>query len=102
MFPLAQHPERAAHGPSLREQLKIARGRRAQLSVLASETMLRAGDEIEAVGYKSRKVDLSIVDRMARETPMRATLRGGKDLPLILSVVSRRPDEAGGSRVDAA
>jgi hypothetical protein len=88
LLPLAQHP--SARRMVLRYQQLTARGRRAQLAVAASETMLRTGDEVEAVGYKSRKVDLTIVDRMARETPMRATLRAGKDLPLILSVVSRR------------
>jgi hypothetical protein len=31
---------------------------------------------------------------MARETPMRATLRGGKDLPVILSVVGRVNEHA--------
>jgi hypothetical protein len=89
LFPLAQHP--SARRMVLRYEQMTARGRRARLSTQACETMLRAGDEIEAVGYKARKVDPTIVDRMARETPMRATLRAGKDLPLILSVVSRRP-----------
>ena len=56
----------------------------------AAEVMLRAGDEVEVVGYKSRKVDLSMGDRMFRETPMRATLRAGKDLPLIISSVGTR------------
>jgi len=51
--------------------------------------MLRPGDVVEAVGYKSRKVDPTVLDRLARETPMRATLRAGKELPVILSVVER-------------
>jgi hypothetical protein len=88
LFALAQHP--GARRMVLRYEQMRARGRRAQISVLASETMLRSGDEIEVVGYKSRKIDPTVVDRMARETPMRATLRAGKDFALILSVVSRR------------
>ncbi|MEO6951754.1 MAG: hypothetical protein ABI321_08065 [Polyangia bacterium] len=55
--------------------------------VHASETMLRAGDEVEVVGYKSRQVDPTMADRMFRDTPMRATLRAGRDLPLIVSRV---------------
>jgi hypothetical protein len=53
----------------------------------ASEVMLHDGDEVEVVGYKSRRVDQSIVERLARETPMRATLRGGKELPVMISRV---------------
>ena len=71
-----------------RYQALLGRGKRRALPAFqAAETMLTAGVLIDAVGYKSRKVDPTVTDRMARETPMRATLRGGKDLPLILSVV---------------
>jgi len=88
LFPLAE-PE-AARRVVQRYQQLVERGRRRALPVIqAAEVMLRPGDEIEAVGYKSRKVDPTVVDRLARETPMRATLRGGKDLPVILSLVSR-------------
>ena len=62
---------------------------RAEPMLAAAEILLRPGDEVEAVGYKSRKVDASVVDRLARETPMRATLRAGKELPVILSFVTR-------------
>ncbi len=87
LFPLAGPP--AAARVVARYQQALARGRRRGLPpIQAGEVMLRPGDVIEAVGYKSRKVDPTVVDRLARETPMRATLRGGKDLPVILSRVS--------------
>lgn len=53
----------------------------------ATEAMLCHGDEVEVVGYKSRKVDQRMANRMERETPMRATLRGGKELPVMISRV---------------
>ena len=51
----------------------------------AGETLLRDGDRVTIVGYKSRVVDAT-VERMERETPMRAVLRRGKELPLLLIV----------------
>jgi len=84
LFPLAQQED--ARRIAERYQALLDRERVRHLpSVRASEVMLRPGDRVEAVGYKSRRVDPSVVDRLARETPMRATLRSGKDLPLILS-----------------
>lgn len=75
-----------------RRRDRIARGKRLSAShqARAVEAMLRPGDEVEVVGYKSRRVDLAMADRMFRETPMRATLRAGKDLPLIISTVAKR------------
>lgn len=72
-----------------RRRERVTRAKRLWSSHLvhASETMLRAGDEVEVVGYKSRQVDPTMADRMFRDTPMRATLRAGKDLPLIVSRV---------------
>jgi hypothetical protein len=61
----------------------------AKIGFTGAEILLKPGDEIEVVGYKSRKVDPTVQDRLFRETPMRATLRAGKDLPLILSRVKR-------------
>jgi hypothetical protein len=82
-------PEAAARVVA-RYQQAIERGRHRGLpAIQAGEVMLRPGDLVEAVGYKSRKVDPTVVERLARETPMRATLRGGKDLPVILSLVTR-------------
>lgn len=59
--------------------------RRQRLVVTAGERLLRDGDTVEVVGYKSRRVDPTIAERLARETPMRATLRAGKSLPLLLA-----------------
>jgi hypothetical protein len=88
LFALAQ--DRGPRRVVERYEQLLQRGRTRGLpAIQASEVMLSPGDEVEAVGYKSRKVDLTVVDRLARETPMRATLRGGKDLPVILSVVAR-------------
>jgi hypothetical protein len=88
LYPLAMHP--GARRVVMRHEQMVARGRRSGLNIRAAESMLRPGDEVEAVGYKARKVDPTVADRMARETPMRATLRAGKDLPVIVSVVARR------------
>jgi hypothetical protein len=49
------------------------------------ETLLRDGDSVEIVGYKSRVVDPRFASRLAREEPYRATLRGGQALPLLIS-----------------
>jgi len=53
--------------------------------IVAGEILLQDGDEVEVVGYKSRSVDPSIESRLERDTPMRATLRAGRELPLIVS-----------------
>jgi len=53
--------------------------------IAASEYLLRDGDEVEVVGYKNRRVDVSVGERLERDTPLRATLRAGRELPLILS-----------------
>lgn len=82
-FPMAQDPA-SLHAVN-RYRARKEMGQRFHLAVAAAEVMLSPGDLVEAVGYKSRRVDPTLVDRLARETPMRATLRGGKDLPLILS-----------------
>lgn len=86
LFPLAE-PEPARRVVRRYEHM-AARGHARMPRILATEIMIKAGDELEAVGYKSRKVDPTMADRLARETPMRATLRSGKDLPLILTRVS--------------
>jgi hypothetical protein len=88
LLPLASQP--SAQAVALRwQKLRAENKRRGLPPIQAGEVMLRAGDMVEAVGYKSRKVDPTVVDRLARETPMRATLRAGKELPVILSVVER-------------
>jgi hypothetical protein len=54
-------------------------------AISAGELLLADGQMAEIVGYKSRVVDPTIVERLERETPLRATLRGGKELPLLIS-----------------
>jgi hypothetical protein len=51
----------------------------------AAELCLRDGDAVEILGYKSRVVDPTVATRLERETPFRATLRGGKLLPLLIA-----------------
>jgi hypothetical protein len=65
----------------------ITIGRSDKGSIVAGEIMLRDGDEVEVVGYKTRSVDPTIEMRLERDTPMRATLRSGRELPLIVSPV---------------
>jgi len=45
---------------------------------------VRAGDVVEVIGWKDRRVDQRVTDRLGREEPMRATLRSGKTLPLLI------------------
>jgi hypothetical protein len=63
---------------------KLAKGKKPP-QVSAGEYLLRDGDEVEVVGYKNRTVDVSVESRLERDTPLRATLRSGRELPLILS-----------------
>jgi hypothetical protein len=63
---------------------KLAKGKKPP-PVSAAEYLLREGDEVEVVGFKNRTVDVSVESRLARDTPLRATLRAGRELPLILS-----------------
>jgi hypothetical protein len=61
-----------------------ARGRKLQRT-RAGEVCLRDGDRVEVLGYKSRVIDPTVATRLERETPFRATLRGGKALPLLIA-----------------
>ena len=58
---------------------------RRRLVVTAGEMVLRDGDAVEIVGHKSRRVDVTVDSRLERDTPMRATLRAGRALPLLLA-----------------
>jgi hypothetical protein len=42
------------------------------------------GDTVEVLGWKDRRVDPSVRDRLDRDEPMRVTLRAGKALPLLI------------------
>jgi hypothetical protein len=53
--------------------------------------LLRNGDEVEVVGYKARRVDPTVAT-LSRQTPMRASLRSGKQLPLLILPIRRSRD----------
>jgi hypothetical protein len=53
--------------------------------VRLAEIAVADGDEIEIVGYKSRTIDPTVATRLERETPFRATLKGGRNLPLLIA-----------------
>lgn len=55
------------------------------MRVRVSELCLRDGDLVEVLGYKSRTVDPTVASRLDRDTPYRATLRGGAALPLLIA-----------------
>ena len=77
--------------PQLRRNADSAGVRigRADKSVIsAGEVVLRDGDEVEVVGVKTRSIDPTVEMRLMRDTPERATLRSGKELPLIVSPVA--------------
>ncbi len=50
-----------------------------------AEVLLRDGDLVEVLGYKSRTVDPTVATRLERDTPYRATLKGGRALPLLIA-----------------
>src|SRR5262249_537417 len=56
--------------------------------VKAREGVIGDGDRVEVVGYKTRTVDATVATRLERDTPLRVTLRGGKELPLIISPIA--------------
>ncbi len=69
--------------------------------VRGGELLLSDGDEVELVGYKNRSVDPTVEMRLARDTPMRATLRSGRELPLVIAPVASAaapPESAAQSR----
>ena len=53
--------------------------------VRVAEYELVDGAAVEVVGYKSRTIDPTIASRLERDTPFRATLRGGSNLPLLIA-----------------
>jgi hypothetical protein len=67
-----------------RRMRRLEQGKRVT-PIVAGEVMLRDGDEIELVGWKSRMVDPTVSHRLGRETPLRTTMRGGHRLPLLLT-----------------
>lgn len=67
----------------------VVRTQYAGNATTAGEVRIRPGDVVEIVGYKSRSVDPTVQSRLERETPMRVTLRGGSELPLLVSPVAR-------------
>lgn len=71
-----------------RARLRLERGGAAPVS--ACEFLVRDGDEVEIVGYKTRVVDPTVGMRLERETPTRAALRSGRELPLLIT--PRRKD----------
>lgn len=60
--------------------------------ISAAEFVLRDGDEVELVGYKTRTIDQTVATRLSRDTPMRATLRSGKVLPLLITPLREVPE----------
>lgn len=65
-------------------QKRRGKGKKVQ-PLVVQERLLREGDLVEVLGYKSRVIDPTMADRMERDTPFRATLRGGPALPLLIA-----------------
>jgi hypothetical protein len=87
--PLARELETMPLPPELARTLEQRQKRRAKgkkvSNLRVSEFVLREGDTIEIVGYKSRTVDPTVATRLERDTPFRATLKGGRNLPLLIA-----------------
>jgi hypothetical protein len=77
--------------PSLDKALAARRKRQSKgkkvVDIPVGEYLLTDGAEVEVVGYKSRVVDPTVAERLERDTPMRATLRAGHELPLLIAPV---------------
>jgi hypothetical protein len=86
---VAQAVEALPLPPELERTMQRRAARRLKGKKLArlrvAETLLRDGDVVEVVGYKSRTIDPTVATRLERDTPYRATLRGGKSLPLLIA-----------------
>jgi hypothetical protein len=90
----ADYPASRFHDQPLPPTLeRLLSGRREALrgAISAGELLLRHGDAVEIVGYKSRTVDPRVAMRLARDIPMRATLRAGRELPLLITPTNRKP-----------
>lgn len=61
-------------------------------AIRIGEFLVRDGDPVELVGYKTRTIDINMSDRLERDLPLRATLRSGKELPLLISPLTRRDE----------
>lgn len=65
---------------------KVIRQSRTRM-IHVGEALVPDGALVDLIGWKTRVPDFTIEERMARETPMRSTLRGGGSLPLLVSLV---------------
>jgi hypothetical protein len=87
--PLVQELEALPLPSQLDNALKHRNKRRAKGKSLnrvrVADYVLRDGDEVEILGYKSRTIDPTVATRLERETPFRATLKGGHNLPLLIA-----------------
>ena len=87
--PLVKELEALALPSQLDNALKQRQKRRDKGKSLSrvrvADYVLRDGDEVEVVGYKSRTIDPTVATRLERDTPFRATLKGGLNLPLLIA-----------------
>lgn len=59
-----------------------------RFETMGDEFVLRPGDAVDIVGYKTRVVDRDIQERLAREEPFRAALQSGERLPLLIAAAA--------------
>lgn len=53
-------------------------------AAMGAEFVIEDGDQVEVVGYKTQSADPTVA-ALPRELPLKATLRGGRMLPLLVS-----------------
>ncbi len=56
-----------------------------RFETMGDEFVLRPGDAVDVVGYKTRVVDRDLQERLARDDPFRAALQSGRKLPLLIA-----------------
>ena len=83
--------DRDGVAPAIRQLARTS----GQAAIQAAERVLPVGAEVQVVGYKTASADVggSVVDY--RLPPQRATLRSGKDLPLVITLVADLADPDG-------
>jgi len=59
--------------------------------LMGDEFLVRPGDRVAVVGYKTRVIDRDVEERLARDNPFRAALRSGEKLPLLIAVDAQPP-----------
>jgi hypothetical protein len=65
-----------------------------RFETMGDEFVVRPGETVDVVGYKTRVVDRDLQERLAREEPFRAALQSGRKLPLLIAACDAAQEAA--------